>query len=352
MKQEHMKKAIIIIIGVISLAVVLVQATRPKKKKIAKVNGVSFVAPIREFAGNPIVPVKKVAANWVAVMPYAYCRAQQTEIFFDTPRQWWGERTVGAKTTIERAKELGLQVMLKPHLWVMGQGWTGDFELSTDDQWKVWEKEYEDYVIPLAKMADELDVEMFCIGLEYRKVVQQRPLFWKNLIPKIREVYSGPLTYAANWDNYEAVTFWEDLDYIGIDAYFPLSQADTPTKEELLEAWQEPFNKIKALHDKYDKPILFAEYGYRSINKAAGKQWELPSHRRATTEINHEVQQNAYEAIFEKFWGEEWFAGGFLWKWYEKHNQSGGLNNSDYTPQNKPVEDLIEQYYSNYGSAN
>jgi hypothetical protein len=61
--------------------------------------------------------------------------------------------------------------------------------------------------------------------------------------------------------------------------------------------------------------------------------------------VNLDAQKIAYEAIYEKFWSEEWFAGGFLWKWYDYHESAGGMNNKNYTPQNKPAEDAIRSAY-------
>ena len=57
------------------------------------------------------------------------------------------------------------------------------------------------------------------------------------------------------------------------------------------------------------------------------------------------AQSNAYQAIFQTFWNESWFAGGFIWKWYDDDPEQGGPNNNDYTPQNKPVEEIIKAWY-------
>lgn len=51
----------------------------------------------------------------------------------------------------------------------------------------------------------------------------------RRLIRQIRRVYHGPLTYAANWSGeYKQIRFWDALDYVGIQAYFPLRHGRQP----------------------------------------------------------------------------------------------------------------------------
>lgn len=49
----------------------------------------------------------------------------------------------------------------------------------------------------------------------------------------IRKEYPEKLNYTTNWDKYQNVPFWKDVDYIGIDAYFPLSENKTPSVMKL-----------------------------------------------------------------------------------------------------------------------
>ena len=63
------------------------------------------------------------------------------------------------------------------------------------------------------------------------------------------------------------------------------------------------------------------------------------------TQVNLQAQTNATKALFKTFWNEDWFAGGFIWKWYHNHENAGGENNSRFTPQNKPVEAIIKEQY-------
>ena len=140
------------------------------------------------------------------------------------------------------------------------------------------------------------------------------------------------------------IPFWHLMDYIGIDAYFPLSNAKTPSVGELLFAWEGPKHRLKVLSDSVGKKLIFTEMGYRSINHTAWKQWEFenaPDHEN----VNLKAQENGYSAIFKCFWDQQWFAGGFLWKWKIPDDKAGGIKRSDYSPQNKPVEKLIKKWY-------
>ena len=313
--------------------------------EIGFMNGVSFVAPPNEFTENPFSSIVDINANWVAIMPFAFTNGNTPEVLFDRERQWWGEKTKGTVKTIELAKQKNLKILLKPHVWVRGQGWTGEFMLSTDDEWEKWERAYTTYILNYARIADSMNVEAFSIGLEFKNVVKERPEFWIDLIKKVRANYHGKLTYASNWDNYQNVTFWDELDFIGIDAYFPMSQEETPSVEILKASWKNEKESLFDLSRKHQKPIVFTEYGYRSMDKGAGNQWELEHHRRFKGQPNFEVQKNAYMALYETFWNESWFKGGFLWKWYPDQDRKLDPNNSDYTPQKKPVEKVIMEWY-------
>jgi len=62
--------------------------------------------------------------------------------------------------------------------------------------------------------------------------------------------------------------------------------------------------------------------------------------------VNMEAQNNTTQALFETFWNQDWFAGGFIWKWFHNHKERGGADNHQFTPQNKPVEKIIQKQFS------
>lgn len=309
-----------------------------------KCRGVSLVGPPDSVDASWVDPVKEMHADWVAVQPYAYSYNGKPEVWWGNGRQWWGETVNGSRSLVRHARGKGVKVMLKPMVYIPGS-WPGDYTLATEADWKKWEESYAAYVMEFARLAAAEQVEMFVIGTEFKIAAQQRGAFWRKLIREVRAVYHGPITFAANWDSYQTVPFWDDLDFIGVDAYYPLVEAENPSVLALRMAWAAPLNELRAFHRKTGKKIIFTEFGYRSLGKAAWKHWEQ-EHISRHTGAQMTGQENAYAAFFEVVWNEEWFAGCFIWNWYTNHSRAGGTGNSDYTPQNKPAQKVISDWFS------
>ncbi|MHA7056405.1 glycoside hydrolase family 113 [Aquimarina sp. M1] len=308
-----------------------------------KINGVSFVGSPREINETHISPIVKVNANWAAVMPFGFVKnLNEPSVVFNIDRQWWGERVEGVRRTIELLNEQGIKVMMKPQIWVWKGAFTGNIDMDSEQNWQTFEKSYDDFIMLYVQLAQEMKVPILCIGTELHTFVQKRPRYWQQLIKKIRSVYHGKLTYAENWDQFANAPFWKQLDYIGIDAYFPVSDNKTPTIEELREGWQQPKSKIAALQKTIGKPILFTEFGYRSVYYTGKMPWDS---NRMEGNVDLQSQSNALSALYKEFWDEPWFAGGFLWKWYHNHKKAGGAENNRFTIQNKPSEKLIQSLY-------
>lgn len=330
-----------IVIGASVIILGLIVLTSFPSKKTQKINGVSLVSPPHAIEAEKINELKSINASWVAIIPYAFSRPDQPTISYDQGQQWWGERTEGVCELIKLAKENELKIMLKPHVWVLSKGWTGDYNLDTEDAWKNWENSFSKYILHYASVADSLGVEMYCIGTEYKIPSKDRPDFWRGLTKKIRKIYGGKITYAANWDNYANITWWDEMDYIGIDSYFPLANGDDPSIEEIKKGWQPIKKNLSLFAKKWNKPILFTEYGFQSVNGGAGRHWEVD---KSSANTNMLIQSNAYQATFESVWNENWFSGGFLWKWHLT-NTGNKRNLTRFTPQGKPAQQVISKWY-------
>lgn len=308
-----------------------------------KLNGASLEMPRKALNQDSFKGLKAMNVDWVSVIPYAFTGKNTSEVTYNYPQQWWGEREEGVIETIRIAKEHGVKVMLKPHVWVSGEGWPGEFTCSSEAEWKQWENTYAKYILRFATIADSMNVPVFCIGTEYRIAVRERPEFWTKLIDSVRSVYKNKVTYAANWDNYERVTFWKQLDFIGIDAYFPITSSKNPNQKELEEGFEKLSKKLERFSDSCNQQIVFTEYGFRSLDYATSGYYKYQIDE---LEANPQLQANAYTAFFNTLWKEPWMLGGFFWKYqFRSKKEMGGLENNKYTPQFKPAENIIKSIY-------
>jgi hypothetical protein len=325
-------------------AVLFVVLFQSCTSQVEKINGVSFVAASDSISDKNVKPVKAINANYASLMPFALLKAtDSSNVYYNPKRQWFGETEEGLNQYAKWLRKSNIKLMVKPQIWVWNGEFTGTIKMANEADWKNLEKTYSKFILDFAGMSQRLNAEIFCIGTELEQFVKHRPDYWKQLIVEIRNVYKGKLTYAANWNEYEKTFFWNDLDFIGIDAYFPLTDEKTPSFEASMEGWKKHKTTIKSYSDKFSKPILFTEFGYRSMDYAAKKPWETSRIEKA---VNLEAQTNTTKALFETFWHEPWFSGGFVWKWFHDYEAVGGINNNRFTPQNKPAEAVLKTYYS------
>jgi len=309
-----------------------------------KINGISFVASPKKVLQEHIAPVLNLNANHAAIMPFGFIKnLEHPEIIYNTNRQWFGETNSGAKQYINKLQENNVKIMLKPQIWIWQGEYTGNLKMNSEEDWKSLEDSYRVFILDFAKLAKDTQVDIFCFGTELEQFIIHRPEYWNSLISEIKEVYTGKLTYAANWDEYKRVPFWDQLDYIGVDAYFPVSEKETPTVEEAKNGWKPWKEEMISISKGVNKKIIFTEFGYRSMNHAGKEPWESDH---TITNINMEAQSNLTSALFEELWNEDWFAGGYIWKWYINHKEVGGEEDNQFTPQNKPVENIIRVNYS------
>jgi len=319
---------------------------KPQNKKQTKINGISFVASRDSIAQKDILPIKNLNANWVSIMPYGFLRQKDsTTLYYNIDRQWFGERYDGAKQYIELMHKNNIQVMLKPQIWIGGGEFTGFIDMKSESDWQVFEKKYADMILLYAKLAEETQTKLFCLGTELHNFVIKRPDFWVQLIKEIKAVYSGKLTYAENWDKIDHVPFWNQLDYIGVDAYFPISEAQTSTLDAIKTTWQPISENLKALSESHQIPILFTEFGYRSIDYAGKTPWES---NRVNGQINEKAQAVLLQGLMESLWIKTWFAGGFLWKWFHHHDKPSERHANRFSIQYKTAEDVVKNIYSNF----
>lgn len=303
----------------------------------------SLVAINRTIDSMHIAPLKSVGATYAACIPYAYMPSHTwPELVFNMDWQWQGERIEGVRNYIHELRSQGISVMIKPQIWIGHGTYTGTVMMTSEEDWLILEENYRKYIMTFAELAEEEKVESFCIGTELKHFVELRDTFWRSLIAEVRTIYSGELTYAANWDDYKNVLFWDDLDYIGVNAYFPIAKREMAKLDILIKGWEPHKLEMDAISEKFGKQILFTEYGYRSVRACAVKPWDYSEGGK----VNEKAQHLALKALYEVFWNEPNYAGGFLWKWYPEHDQAGGSHNDTFTIQNKKAQNTVSDAYN------
>ncbi len=317
-----------------------------------KQRGVHFFGRRTKLNTEIIKDVTKTNTEWITLVPFGYQKNHDTETIGrrDSDYTKWTRRDSSFMTQITDFKKHGLYIMVKPHIWMSTESgkWRSDISQKTTEGWRKWSASYRKFILHYAKLSDLYEVDMFCIGTELHAVVKEHPEFWPSLIKDIRKIYRGKIIYAANWNQevYD-VTFWDQLDFIGIQAYFPLTDKMEPSVRDLKKGWKKHVYAIEKLHKKYQKPILFSELGYKSTSDSGIEPWTWPSHGDQLHEkVSYKTQANCYEAFFRTFWDKEWFAGVHFWEWQSGRKKHRERKDIHFTPQQKPAENVMTKWFA------
>lgn len=334
------------LLTILCLFVVLSQAAENRQK------GVCWVGGPKPVSKEDFAPLLKNGVTHISQTPFGWQRQETSPDLHrsTSPHVWWGETDEGIRITTRLAQASGIKVMLKPHVWLTKPTpgkWRANIQMSTEAEWHVWFENYSNFILHYARLAEELKIELFCIGTELSGTTVTREKDWRQLIQKVRQVYSGQLTYAANWyQEYTRINFWDELDFIGIQAYFPLSKNAHPALKELLKNWAPYLKEIEAISQKYQKPVIFTEIGYRSQSNAASHPWEwIRPFSGNPVSADFQLQADLYEAFFQIFWEKPWFAGVYFWKWFPDSHRPANGRNHDFSPQFKPAEEVLRSWF-------
>lgn len=240
---------------------------------------------------------------------------------------------------ISNAKALGMVPVLKPHVDCLDGTWRGFIGKSfTNQQWSSWFASYKSFISVYASISQKYGLPLFKFGTELEGTYD-RASDWNTIINNIRSLYTGKLTYGANWDGVDRVPFWNKVDYIGVDAYYYLGDAKTtPTLTSIKQAWSPRISALSSLSSSTGKQILFAEIGYASSSIAAVEPW---SYNQGTPDPA--LQALLYQAFFEAVWNQPWLAGAFFWAWAA--DNSGSPCDTYYGIYGKPALNILTAAY-------
>jgi hypothetical protein len=259
--------------------------------------------------------------NWVCLAVLNYQNnVSSTQIKFDFVRTPTDSDVTAA---VERAHSKGVKVCLKPmlnsddHVWRAHITFPDNTMGEKDIYWSEWFKSYTNFMVHYAELAQELGCEMLCIGCEMLGT-EQKSDYWRKLIKTLRKIYKGKLVYNTNHGKEDNSDWFDELDYIGTSAYYPVGDrekkdfAKVPTKAEMANEWEKVRTRLNKISDKMKKKYIFMEIGCRSARGCSSMPWDF-THRDLPQ--NEDEQANFYESCLDVFGGDERFAGVFWWDW-------------------------------------
>jgi hypothetical protein len=285
--------------------------------------------------------LKNAGVEWIAAIPYGYMRNHDETFVHMAGHSIGSESDESMFQLAIDAQQLGMKIMLKPQIWISHEAWPGKIKMNNEADWAEWFESYEHWIVHYAVIAELMHADLFCIGTELVETTLQHPGRWREIIAKVRQVYSGPIVYAANWGKeFEEITFWDALDYIGLDNYYPVRKSVQDGVQVIQNGFALQKEKLSAIAHRWRKPILFTEIGYMA-NEGAGMGWQ----EYQFSKYDEKSQADCYRAALETYWNEPWFAGMYWWKWFSNPDDAG-RKADDHSPHGRPAEKVITEWYS------
>lgn len=287
----------------------------------------------------------EMGVTWVSLTPFGRIWSlSSTDIQMDFEAPYEDNR-VAVRRMITQARERGIRVLVIPHLWVETGGWRGELDPGSAEGWAAYQASYRDFLLRWARDAADAGADALSLGVECKSWSGRFPRFWTELIRDVRAVFPGLLTYSANWDEVEDVLFWDQLDFIGINAFYPLAEENGASDEQYLSGALGRARDVAALAEAIQRPVLFVEVGYTTRADAAVQPWLWPDDMEDVV-IDEREQARALEATFRAFLGERWFAGFFVWRYYASLDDVSQEARWGFSPHTKLAETVLRDAFA------
>jgi len=314
--------------------------------------------------------IKANGASTISMVPNFFMSNQfsnEMKLNVDPVTSWKSESDTfeQVKQGILDARAKGLNVMLKPHVETDNRVWRAMIQ-PTDP--KLWFQNYKAMILEYAKIAQEAGAAMFCVGTEMKSMTNPDGVCsdglsytqkWADIIAAVRQIFSGKITYAATDEEALKIKFWDKVDYIGVDAYFNMTNGTNPSLQTLIDAWIKPstvdasvaiygqtpvIETWKKLSEQWGKKVIFTEIGYASydgVNRTPGSDDTKDS------VLDTQEQEDCYKALFHVMenYGGQWLDGAFTWS-YQTTLDPEYIRPTNYTTQGKPADAIIKAGYS------
>lgn len=265
-----------------------------------KIKGMHLISPSERVDLPAMIEVFNAKANFIGLNPEAFVDANG-QLIHPGAFPKWGNTEAGVQSLIDLAKERKMQCVISPTLRIA----------ATDSvQWKSLEEDYTALVLKFARISEKNRLLVFSIGTGLDEWVKQDLVYWKSLVAKVKEVYHGDIIYSADFSNADKIALWDELNYLSVTFFEPVSNEITPSQDTLNASWVQRKAELKALSSKFKKELIITKWGYRSVDYA-GNQLLFDD----SLAVNNEAQYACYEAFIKNCYPESWFLGSFVYGW-------------------------------------
>lgn len=298
--------------------------------------------------------IAATGANSIEIVPRIWTQtASSSEVISDPAKT---ESDASLIQGILNAQADGLKVILKPNISTLSG--KGSSSIVPTDVGAFFAS-YKAEIVHLATIAEQTGVSVLAIGNEMSSLTSAPyHAYWTDIIDAVRQVYHGEVTYAAATDEAVRVSFWSELDAIGVNTYPRLTVPENPTVADIVDAWHQvpsnpywaasfmhmsPVDFLHAMSEQYGKPVLMTEAGVRSIDYGT----TITGSWQGTGAMDLQEQADAY-AAFLQIWTSEggpWLQGVEFWQW----DLNNKFNATGFSPMGKPAQSIVAEYFKGAG---
>jgi hypothetical protein len=269
------------------------------------------------------------------VFPIFQTNARSTDVHADL------KDTPGADQItafIREARQRGFTVMLRPLLEEGNLATSGDWRGSIHPQpVDAWFRAYGDLMVSYASLAEANGAEVFDVGTEFNTLEPYGPQ-WLDVIKRIRQGYTGLLTYSSVSGNGYPTQFFRALDFLSIDAYYGLDANAGATVEQLQQAWGPGVAEVKSIATGSGLPVVITEVG----TAARRASFRAPSSSNSGLPLDLEAQRSYYAASCNAL-GET--VRGLYWWYMSPYVPQAPLTDPGFDPTGKPAEAEITECF-------
>jgi hypothetical protein len=280
----------------------------------------------------------RLGATWISLTPFGRAWDLRASGVSPTFELDVAQNRRGIARAVRQAHARGLKVLLVPHIWVESGEWRAEIDPGTDEGWRRFAESYRAFLLGWAKLAKQAGVDMLAVGVELRSwLTTTRAPSFQPILRDVRAAYPGLLTYAANWDDVDQTVILGELDVIGINAFYPLTDQAGASDAQLVSGGLEVAKKVQALAELWQKPVIFNEFGYTARTDPALRPWEWPDHM-AGVRVDARAQAAAYRGLLAGMLQAPALQGGFLWRLYSDPDDLSQEAEWGFSPRGRAAE--------------